>query len=282
MSKGNFPHPLLLTALTQASVAIISAVLVRGLRVVPLQHEFSTAFYLRNIATVGFSTAVTMCLGNSTYLFLSMAFIEILKGFAPVVTMMVQALFGEGLPRAKPAVAVLLICVGTAIASVGEMHMSLVGMLIMFGSIYFEAVRLILTQRLLGDKRLHVVEGLYYIAPCSCFFVLLAALFIDVPRLDMPRFWLQLQRDPWTTGTLILAACLLGFAVNTSSFLVIQRTNVIMLKLLSISRNALVVLSGIVFFSEEVTRVQIVGYSITVVFFAVYNYLQISGAAGPR
>ena len=39
-----------------------------------------------------------------------------------------------------------------------------------------------------------------------------------------------------------------GFLVNTSSFMVIQRTNVVMLKLLAIARNAVVVFSGIVLF----------------------------------
>ena len=63
--------------------------------------------------------------------------------------------------------------------------------------------------------------------------------------------------------------------MNTSSFMVIQRTNVVMLKLLAIARNALVVFAGIMLFSDRVSTLQFVGYSISLTFFALYNYLQI-------
>ena len=39
------------------------------------------------MASVGLAGALALCLGNAAYLFNSMAFVEILKGFAPVVTM---------------------------------------------------------------------------------------------------------------------------------------------------------------------------------------------------
>ena len=62
-------------------------------------------------------------------------------------------------------------------------------------------------------------------------------------------------------------------ALAVVSFLVIKRTNVVMLKLLAISRNALVVFAGIVLFSEHVSELQFVGYSISIAFFAAYNYV---------
>merc|ERR1712147_130621 len=115
----------------------------------------------------------------------------------------------------------------------------------MFGSIYFEAVRLILTQKLLGDRQLHVVEALYYVAPASGLWVIFAALLLDVPKFNAGQF---LDHLPKTWYIFALVA-MLGFAVNVTSFLVIQRTNVIMLKFLSIARNALVVFAGIICFS---------------------------------
>ena len=58
---------------------------------------------------------------------------------------------------------------------------------------------------------------------------------------------------------------------------VIKRTNVVMLKLLAISRNALVVILGVVIFNEHVSQLQLVGYSISLGFFVLYNYLQVTG-----
>lgn len=67
-----------------------------------------------------------------------------------------------------------------------------------------------------------------------------------------------------------------------SSFLVIKRTNAVMLKLLAIARNTLVVFSGIVIFGDHVTNVQFVGYSISLTFFVWYNYLQLKAQQSAR
>ena len=65
-------------------------------------------------------------------------------------------MFGDGIPRRRPAIAVMLIFVGTTVASSAEMHLNVVGMLVMLASVYFEAVRLILTQRLLSKHKVRV------------------------------------------------------------------------------------------------------------------------------
>lgn len=77
----------------------------------------------------------------------------------------------------------LLISFSTAVASIGEVHWSLRGMGLLFASIYFEALRLILTQKLLEERNLHPLEALYYISPVSFLFTAAAALLIDLPRL---------------------------------------------------------------------------------------------------
>ena len=56
----------------------------------------------------------------------------------------------------------------------------------------------------------------------------------------------------------------------------IKRTNVVMLKLLAISRNALVVLAGILLFADQVSRVQFCGYALSLTFFALYNYILVT------
>lgn len=83
--------------------------------------------------------------------------------------------------------AVLLISVCTAVTSIGEVHWSLRGMALLFASIYFEALRLILTQKLLDERKLHPLEALYYISPVSFLFTAAAAVLIDLPRFRSAR-----------------------------------------------------------------------------------------------
>merc|ERR1711865_1287691 len=75
-----------------------------------------------------------MASGNYTYLYLTVSFIEILKGFTPVVTIVVQALFGQAFPRPIAGVAVLMISLGTSISSFGEIDLNLLGVSLMLGS----------------------------------------------------------------------------------------------------------------------------------------------------
>ena len=272
LTTGQFHYPILLTAMHQLASALGSAFLVRGLGVVPLAHDVTWRVWRTNIFAVGLMTTAALCTGNGSYLYLTVAFVEILKGFTPVVTMMVQSVFGEPLPTCRVASCVLMISFGTAISSFGEMHLNLTGLLLMLTSVYCEATRLMLTHRLLTHMNFHVIEGLYYMSPASFICAAAVALVVEVPRFHTKRF-LHALPDAWH---LYLANATLGFLVNVVSFLVIKRTNVVMLKLLAISRNAIVVLAGIVIFSDHVTSVQFCGYAISLVFFAAYNYMLIT------
>ena len=90
--------------------------------------------------------------------------------------------------------------------------------------------------------------------------------------------WPRFQTGPFLEALphswhLFLGNAVLGFLVNVVSFLVIKRTNVVMLKLLAISRNTLVVFTGIMLFNEHVSNIQFVGYTISLTFFTAYNYV---------
>lgn len=277
LTSQGFPYPITLTACHQLSSAFCSAVLCRVFKVMPLEHTVSWEMWRQNIFGVGLTTTLALTTGTSSYLYLTVAFIEILKGFTPVVTMMVQSFFGEPLPSCKVAAAVLMISFGTAISSFGELHMNLVGLVLMLASVYCEATRLMLTQRMLKTMNFHVLEGLYRITPTAAACALLAALVFEYPHFKTRKF---LKAFP-ASWHLFLLNALLGFLVNVVSFLVIKRTSVVMLKLLAIARNAFVVLSGIIFFSEHITPVQLAGYSVSLTFFSVYNYLLLQRQEAP-
>lgn len=82
-----------------------------------------------------------------------------LQAFTPIVTMLV--LFAAGLETltVRLVTALALVTFGTALASLGEVNLSLVGIACMLASETFEAVRLVMTQILLVEHKFHPSES---------------------------------------------------------------------------------------------------------------------------
>lgn len=210
LTTAHFSYPLLLTSMHQCSSSFFCTLLVHVLRVVPLRQEVSWADWRRTICVMSAGTTAALCLGISAYLYLTVSFIEILKGFTPVVTIMVQSLFGEPLPSCRIAMAVLMISLGTAISSFGELHLNLTGLILMLLSVYCEATRMVLTQRLLNDMNFHVIEGLYHISPVSAVLAFSIACVLELPKINHHKLAAALP-DTWH---LFAVNLLLGFCVN--------------------------------------------------------------------
>lgn len=112
-------------------------------------------FFFRSMLPVGLFMAATLHFGNLVYLHLTVAFIQMLKAFTPVITM--AALFATRLetPTRRLILSVLCIALGTALASAGEVALSYTGVAIMLASEVCEAARLVMTQMLLVGLQFH-------------------------------------------------------------------------------------------------------------------------------
>lgn len=86
----------------------------------------------------------------------------------PVATFLVAVLWGTDVLRCDVFLNMVLISVGVAISSYGEIHFNMMGTLYQVMGIVAEALRLVLTQVLLQKKglTLNPITTLYYIAPC--------------------------------------------------------------------------------------------------------------------
>jgi hypothetical protein len=88
----------------------------------------------------------------------------------PVATFLMAILCGTDKPRCDFFLNMVLVSIGVAISSYGEIHFNLAGTAFQVAGILAEALRLVLTQILLQKKglTLNPLTSLYYIAPCRC------------------------------------------------------------------------------------------------------------------
>ena len=91
-----------------------------------------------------------------------------------------------------------------------------------------EAVRLVLTQFLLKDMKLGVIEGQYVLSPASAACLFLMSAFVEVPVMLQTGDYRALLRHPWEFA----AVSLCGLVINFLSYFVIQLTSSLTLKVL--------------------------------------------------
>ena len=86
---------------------------------------------------------------------------------------------------------VSFIVVGVVIASFGEIKFHLLGFIFQIGGITFEAIRLVMVQRLLSSAefKMDPIVSLYYFAPACAVMNFVVALFFEFPRMTMQDFY---------------------------------------------------------------------------------------------
>ena len=125
----------------------------------------------------------------------------------------------------------------------------------MFTSEAAEAVRLVLTQFLLKNLKFGVIEGLYVLAPASAFWLFVASLVLEFQNMVEKNAFMTIYNNP----VIFLSASIMGLGVNYLSYLVIQATSSLTMKVLSTVRNIGIIFIGVAAYGEVVTQNQGLG-----------------------
>lgn len=106
---------------------------------------------------------------------------------------------------------VAFIVIGVMIASFGEIRFVLKGFLYQLGGIVFEALRLVMVQKLLSSAefKMDPLVSLYYFAPVCAIMNFIVAAVVEIPRIKI--------EEVYHVGllTLFANACV-AFALNVS------------------------------------------------------------------
>jgi hypothetical protein len=147
--------------------------------------------YVRAIVPIGLFFSLSLICGNLTYLYLSVAFIQMLKATTPVAVLLSSWVMGIASPNLKVLLNVSAIVVGVILASFGEIKFVWIGFIYQVGGIVFEAIRLNLVQALLSsaEYKMDPLVSLYYFAPICAVMNGLVALFWEIPKVTLPEIY---------------------------------------------------------------------------------------------
>ncbi|XWS08426.1 hypothetical protein CRYUN_Cryun40dG0001500 [Craigia yunnanensis] len=265
----NFPFPITLTMIHMAFSGLIAFFLIRVFKVVaPVKMTFE--IYATCVIPISAFFASSLWFGNTAYLHISVAFIQMLKALMPVATFSMGVMCGTDKPRCDVFLNMVLVSVGVVISSYGEIHFNIVGTVYQVTGIFAEALRLVLTQVLLQKKglTLNPITSLYYIAPCSFVFLFVPWCLLEKPGIAVS----QIQFNFW----IFFSNALCALALNLSIFLAIGRTGAVTIRVAGVLKDwILIALSTVVFPESIITGLNIIGYAIALCGVVMYNYIKV-------
>jgi hypothetical protein len=140
-----------------------------------------------------------------------MAFTDYHQATTPVAVLIATWSLGVSPVNMKTLGNVSFIVIGVVIASMGELQFVMIGFLFQVAGIVFEAVRLVMVQRLLSSAefKMDPLVSLYYYAPACAVMNGMVLLFTEFPRLTMA----DIDR---VGGLTLLANALVAFLLNVS------------------------------------------------------------------
>jgi uncharacterized membrane protein len=264
----HFPYPMFLSGLGVLVSGLVAQFMVRaGYVTLQRKEAVEGVLWYKRVLPVGLAHASTLAFGNIVYLYLEVGFIQMLKSFTPVVMMVVSYFANIDTPTKPVFMSIIVIAMGTATTCSFTPDLNLVGIAIMFCSEAAEAIRLVLTQFFLQNLKFGVVEGQYVLAPASAFWLFLASFVFEFDEMRKNGAINIILSNP----LLFLAASSMGLAVNFLSYLVIQATSSLTMKVLGTLRNILTIFLGVMFYSETIDANEWIGYMIALLGFVAYN-----------
>lgn len=197
----------------------------------------------------------------------AVAFVQMLKAFTPVSTMLSGFMFGIEKPSAKLIAAVGCISLGVVVSSFGEVNFNTFGVLAMLTSIAAEGLRTCLMQQMLSSKQFHPLEAWMYLGPACIIWLLLLMGLVEGQAIHQQQALTIVAAHKW----LFVFAAVAGFVVNSLAMMVIKLASALTLKVLGVCKDVGLVTFGVLLLGEEVAILQIGGYCTALCGLAAYN-----------
>ena len=259
LDTAGFPFPIFLTTWHLVFATIMTHILKRtthlldGLQSVKMDGRT----YLRAIVPIGVFFSLSLICSNQAYLYLSVAFIQMLKATTPVAVLITSWALKTEEPDLKKLANVSIIVVGIVLASYGEIAFVLTGFIYQALGITFESIRLVMVQKLLSsaEYKMDPLVSLYYFAPVCAIMNAIVCLLFEGSSLTLSAI------TNLGFFTLFLNASV-AFCLNVAVVFLIGKTSSLVLTLSGVLKDILLVGLSILIWGTTITFLQIIGYSI--------------------
>ncbi|KAL9601536.1 MAG: hypothetical protein Q9219_002488 [cf. Caloplaca sp. 3 TL-2023] len=261
-------YPVLLTCYHLTFATVLTQILARTSSFLDSRHSvrMTAGLYAQAIVPIGILYSLSLVCSNLPYLYLSVAFIQMLKGLGPIAVFLALCSLRLATPTLRITCNLLVIILGIILASLGEIKFHIMGFMFQMGGIVTEAYRLAFIQKLLSDEnyKMDPLVSLYYFAPCCAVMIALMGMLSEWRSMK----WEEIAGIDWWIWA---ANGGVAMGLNVASVLLIGKTSSLVLTLCGVLKNISLIGASMIVWGAVVTPVQFVGNGLAMAGLVYYN-----------
>lgn len=224
--------------------------------------------------------AASLGLGNAAYLYISVAFVQMLKAVTPVAVLLCSFAFRLEQPSWRLFLYILCIATGVAIACYGQLQLDVFGAILQLLAVVAEALRLCLVNIALTARgiKLSSVTFLSVVAPLCALVLLPAWVYLEAPSVSKNHF----APVRHVGFAVLLANASVAFLLNLSTMALIKHTSALTLNISGVFKDLGLIGWSVAVSGAVVTSLQCFGYGVAllgVTGYSAYKRAQQENAA---
>eukprot|EP00873_Tetraselmis_striata_P023910 jgi/Tetstr1/444174/TSEL_032068.t1 len=190
LAFSGFPYPIALTLWHMGFCSTVGILAVRVFKLVK-SHNMSANDYMRRVMPIGVLYAASLWLSNSSYLYLSVSFIQMTKSLMPGLVYASGIALGTEKFSNASAANMCLIAFGVVVCAIGEVNLILKGVVQQLMALLFEATRLTMVQILINSRGLNMnpIQSIYYVSPACFVSLAIPFVFLEIPHMQASNDW---------------------------------------------------------------------------------------------
>lgn len=255
-----FPFPLIVTTFSNTLTTVWAFVFSRHHKLRP--PILTKAQLKRYVLPIGLITAMDIGLSNIALKILTVSFGTIIKGSAPVFTMLWGLIFGIEYYSSSVCAALFTISFGIGLAVFGEgSDFLLHGFLLQLTATSLAGLRWAITQVLLKGQGepMPPIAAVLYTSPATALCIAPFAAIVELPSAIQHLQRLQ-QRELWILLVLLSIIGTLVFVLLVSEYWLVSDTSSLALSVAAVFKELMTIMGGILIFKDNFTPLNIAGF----------------------
>jgi hypothetical protein len=232
------------------------------------QLDIPVLTLFKHVGTPAVLLATTLTLGNKAYLYLSVSLIQMIKAGMPMAAYITSVCMGMEVPRWSFGGTVFMMFVGVSTTITGQIKLSPVGLAFQGSAFFAECVRLVSLKRMLSAHGISLdpLSGLLFYAPV-CFVTLFSLVLLT------GEWRVALAAGHLPIGNL-LANGALACGLNVATVFLLRKASATTLCVCGVLKDATIVVLSIPVFHNVITKIQVMGFAVTLTAVYFYNCLK--------